>query len=122
MSPRLYLIRRELNKNMYKLDISDSQFKKCITAAISELRSRNLKPAYEEIVEAMHLYPDAPQPHNLLGIWFELKGNGLMARRHYRAAYSLDPTFQPACKNIERICSFENFNSYEFYFGDEQEK
>ncbi len=107
---------------MYRLDTSNSQFNQCISSAIAELRCKNFTPAYEQIVEAMHIYPDAPQPHNLLGIWFELKGDGVMARRHYRAAYSLDPTFQPACKNIERICSFENFNSYEFYFGDEQEK
>ena len=62
-------------------------------------------------------HPDAPEPHNLLGIWFELKGNEDKAHRHYRAACALDPTFMPARKNLERICrvfDIKNQKTYDY--------
>ena len=101
----LYLFRKELYEVMYNTEAPNTLYSKCIGSAIESLRQSKLEKAYAQIVEAMRLYPNAPEPHNLLGIWFEIKGDDLMARRHYRAAYSLDPTFKPACKNIDRICT-----------------
>ena len=94
-----------------------------ITQAASCLRCNDFEKAYNLITEAIRMEPDAPQPHNLLGIWFELQGNGDKARRHYRAAYSLDPTFSPACKNLEQICTFfDNTHTRTYVFGDETEE
>ena len=103
---------------MYELNLSNDLFSRCLSLAIQSLHQHDQEKAYYEIIEAMHIFPDAPQPHNLLGIWFEINGDEIMARRHYRAAYSLDPTFKPACKNIERICTFESAEPFSFDFGD----
>ena len=103
---------------MYELNLSNDLFSRCLSLAIQSLHQHDQEKAYYEIIEAMHIFPDAPQPHNLLGIWFEINGDEIMARRHYRAAYSLDPTFKPACKNIERICTFESPEPFSFDFGD----
>ena len=56
----------------------------------SLLRNGNLKQAREEIVSAMAAFADAPEPHNLLGIYYEQEGDLQSARKHYRAAYALD--------------------------------
>jgi len=50
---------------------------------------------------------DAAEPHNLLGVLAESKRDNLLAIKHYRAALDLDPTYQPAQKNLERITQFK---------------
>lgn len=42
-------------------------------------------------------------PHNLLRIMLESQGHHPDAMRHFRAAWSLDPTFLPASQNIDAI-------------------
>jgi hypothetical protein len=41
-----------------------------------------------------------------MGAVMELRNDPIEARRYYLAAYSLDPTYQPAIKNLERITSY----------------
>jgi len=108
---------------MKTFEITNDVFKDKITQATDCLRCCDFESAYDLITQAMHIEPDSPQPHNLLGIWFELRGNGDKARRHYRAAYSLDPTFAPACKNLEQICTVFDTKIPRIYdFGDETEE
>ena len=73
----------------------------------SLLRNGNLKQAREEIASAMAAFADAPEPHNLLGIYYEQEGDLQSARKHYRAAYALDPSYKPCCRNLERITCFD---------------
>ena len=93
-------------------------FAQNIQQAAVSLQGENCDLAYSLIVEAMRIDPDAPQPHNLLGIFYELSGNGNLARRHYRAAYSLDPTYKPACSNLERICTDFDNKPHTYDYGD----
>ena len=58
------------------------------------------------IRNAMAEYPDAPQPHNLLGIVLEKQGNHPSAMRHFRAAWALDPTYIPAEENLKTYATF----------------
>lgn len=44
--------------------------------------------------------------HNLLGIYYEKKGDFNKARKHYRVANDLDPTFIAPMKNLERLVNF----------------
>ncbi|MGN1163793.1 MAG: hypothetical protein ACI4S4_03185, partial [Candidatus Ornithospirochaeta sp.] len=44
-----------------------------------------------------------PVPQHLLGIMEEKVFEKQKAIRHYRAAYSLDPTYGPAIWNLERL-------------------
>lgn len=108
---------------MKTFETTNDVFKDRITQAADHLRCCDFETAYDLITQAMHIEPDAPQPHNLLGIWFELRGDGDKARRHYRAAYSLDPTFAPACKNLEQISTaFDNKIPRTYDFGDQTEE
>jgi Flp pilus assembly protein TadD len=108
---------------MVAFEMSANIYKNTIAAAIEKLRHNQLDEAFELILKGMQSDPHAAQPHNLLGIWAELSGCDDKARKHYRAAYALDPTFKPACKNLERICTFiERNEEKRFVFGDEPEK
>lgn len=60
------------------------------------------------ITETMKEYPDAPEPHNMMGILLEKEGNHLMAMRHFRAAWALDPGYAPARKNLENFGTFQS--------------
>lgn len=66
----------------------------------------NFEDCLQEIRNAMAEYPDAPQPHNLLGIVLEKQGNHPSAMRHFRAAWALDPTYQPAEENLKTYATF----------------
>jgi Tfp pilus assembly protein PilF len=77
-----------------------------IESVTDTLRAKDLPAARQRIAEAMMMDVDAPEPHNLLGILYELSGDYQAARKHYRAAYALDPTYKPSCRNLERITSF----------------
>ncbi|MDU7925547.1 MAG: hypothetical protein E7J43_01435, partial [Finegoldia magna] len=49
----------------------------------------------ELIYKKMAEFPHDPVPHNLLGILMEIKGNHLLAMKHLRAAWALDPSYTP---------------------------
>ena len=55
------------------------------------------------IQEEMVKKPDSPIVQNLLGILEEKRFEKEKAIRHYRASYSLDPTYAPALWNLERL-------------------
>ena len=56
--------------------------------------------------EAMGKYPHEPEPHNLIGLLLELQEDHLIAMKHFRAAWALDPTYLPARHNLEHFGSF----------------
>ena len=107
---------------MYKPMIDSATFTRCIKEAIDKLRQYEFEEAYKLIIKAISINPDASQPQNLLGLWYELSGNDDKARKHYRAAYSLDPTFKPACKNLERTCTVFLYKDIPYDYGDEPEE
>ncbi len=68
--------------------------------------SGNFEKCKELISDAMADNPDAPQPHNLLGIVLEKEGNHTEAMKHFRAAWDLDSTYAPAQKNLDHYGTF----------------
>lgn len=46
--------------------------------------------------------PSLPEPFNLLGVLHEMRGEILAAQKMYRAALSLDPSYQAADHNLTR--------------------
>ena len=58
------------------------------------------------ICKTMESYPNAPQPHNLLGLVMEKNGNHVGAMKHFRAALALEPTYSPACQNLIHYGTF----------------
>lgn len=88
-----------------KADLPDP-FSDTVKEAVKILSIGSLYEALPIIKEALILNTEAAEPHNLLGIFFEMKGDDNNARKHYRAAYALDPTYKPACRNLERLVEF----------------
>ena len=89
-----------------RLHTDSQEYRERIENVVATLRAKNLTSAHQGIVEVMMMDIDAPEPHNLLGIFYELTGDYQAARKHYRAAYALDPTYFPCCRNLERITSY----------------
>lgn len=95
-------------------------FEKCIKESINNIKIGNLNEAIEYIHEAMLQDDSSPKSHNLLGIIYEMRGELDLARKHYRASYSLDPTFKASSINLERISSFSyKFNIENIKYGYE---
>ena len=107
---------------MYDVETMSDQLKKYIKAAISSLKNYEYKESLEFIMKAINENPNAPEPHNLLGIWYEFKGNNDLARKHYRVAYVLCPTYKPATVNLERVSTLFPIKSIPFDFGDKTEE
>lgn len=102
-----------------KKEFVPNAFARTITDAIHLLRAHDCQTARARITDAIVLNVDAPEPHNLLGILNELTGDDIAARRHYRAAYALDPAYTPACRNLERLAVFEwGMQKRTFDYGD----
>lgn len=88
------------------MDRDKSVSREQFDSAVAALKARDFVAAREGIAEAMAMDMDAPEPHNLLGILYEFNEDYAAARRHYRAAYALDPTYTPSCRNLERIAAY----------------
>nr|WP_300004169.1 response regulator [Tissierella sp.] len=69
--------------------------KKCIV-------DKDYSKAEEYLKKSMAIDVILPEPHNLLGVLAEYKGEVELAQKHYRAALALDPTYTPADHNLER--------------------
>ena len=78
-----------------------------LTAHIRALiAQRHFSEAEAEAAQAMAAAPHDAQPHNLMGIIAESRNDHVQAMKHFRAAWALDPTYQPARINLERYGSF----------------
>ena len=87
--------------------LPDSPYGMKVASAMAALKTRDFQQARTAIADAMTLNMDAPEPHNLLGILYEMLGDYQSARKHYRAGYALDPVYQPCCRNLERITDMD---------------
>jgi tetratricopeptide (TPR) repeat protein len=104
------------------MEVLSDTYEKYIKTAITELKEENYSKAEENIKLAMLERPHSPEAHNLYGILEELQSDGSLARKHYRAAYALDPTYKPAARNLERIVAFEYYPSNKkIDYGEEPE-
>lgn len=84
-------------------------YKEYIWKATKLLQSKKYGDALKYIELAILENYHAPEAHNLLGIYEEMTGDASLARKHFRAAYALDPTYKPASRNLERITGFMNW-------------
>lgn len=115
-SPILLVLRREIIMN----NEYSNKFSKYMKDASFHLKKNDFDDAYEMIMKAMYTDPNAPEPQNLLGIWYEFKGNMNLARKHYRMAYVLNPIYKPSSVNLERVSTLFPIKKIEVDFGDEK--
>jgi FixJ family two-component response regulator len=69
--------------------------KKCIG-------DRHFAAALEHVRKAIFVEPGRPEAFNLLGALTEIQGDRSEAQKNYRAALSLDPSYEPAIQNLHR--------------------
>ncbi|WP_313344100.1 tetratricopeptide repeat protein [Sedimentibacter sp.] len=103
------------------IKLKSEKFKKLINEATEKLRNDSFDESYKIIKNALCENPDAPEPHNLLGLWYEKNRNYDLARKHYRAAYALDPTYKSATVNLERVCTMFSGRQIPLDFGENLE-
>lgn len=63
---------------------------------------RKFEQCQKEIETAMAENPHCAIPHKLMWILLEKESNHVLAMKHFRAAYALDPTYVPARYNMEQ--------------------
>ena len=103
------------------VETNDTKSKKMhsLCSSVKELiHMGNYQSAFQMVYEAMAQFPDNPEPHNLLGILQEKSGQHDLAIKHFRVAWVLDPSYQPANQNI---ANFGDFYPREKYAYDEDD-
>jgi len=77
-----------------------------IELAKRSVANRHFAAAIEHVRRAIFLDPTRPEAFNLLGALLETQGDRMEAQKNYRAALSLDPSYAPAIKNLQRSTSW----------------
>lgn len=84
-----------------------------------QIRALVKKCAYDEaereICAAMATRPHDAEPHNLMGILMEYRGDHIAAMKHFRAAWALDPAYRPAKYNMDKYADFADRGRREAY-------
>jgi DNA-binding response OmpR family regulator len=73
-----------------------------VRAAREQVGNRLFDVAVEHLKTAISIDPGRPEAFNLMGAVSELQNDAKNAAKYYRAAYWLDPTYEPSRLNIER--------------------
>lgn len=99
------LVSRVLDRE--KLDEQKvADYGSAIELAKRSIGNRHFNAAIEHVRKALCLDPGRPEAFNLLGALMEVRGDRIEAQKNYRAALSLDPSYAPAIKNLERSTSW----------------
>jgi DNA-binding NtrC family response regulator len=75
--------------------------------AKKNIQEQHFEAAIEHAKNAIALDSSRPEAHNLLGVLLEIQGKADDARREYRLAISVDPSYEPARKNLHRLTGWE---------------
>ena len=87
---------------------SVSEYKASLKAALNFARKRNFDNAIAQTKKAIGSDPSQPDAFDLLGQLQETLGDFNSALKNYRVAISLDPTYEPAKKHLERATTNSN--------------
>lgn len=83
-------------------------FEEYIEFAKLNIIEKKFDKAIEALRIAISKESGLPDTHNLLGVIEEYKGNVDEAQKYYRAALALDPSYEPANSNLDRITELES--------------
>jgi DNA-binding response OmpR family regulator len=79
----------------------------CIQLGRRSIEEGHTEAAVEHARRAISIDPERPEAFNLLGAILEVGGDRGNAQMHYRAALSLDPSYEPAQTNLSRSTSWK---------------
>jgi tetratricopeptide (TPR) repeat protein len=115
-----FIIKEKIGvRKMRSLNSEKNEYEKIVQKAIFAIKNNEFEVALKYLQEAMMENMHSAEIQNLLGVIAEKSYDLELADKHYRAAYSLDPTYKPADKNLERITCFEyKINSNNIDLGD----
>ncbi len=97
---------RDLVSRVMDREMLDEQkaidYQSCVELAKMCVGDRHFDAAAEHVRKAIGLDPTRPEAFNLLGALMEIRGDRDEAQKNYRAALSLDPSYDPAIMNLQR--------------------
>ena len=106
---------RDVVKEVLDKDMNILRVDKDISRYIEEARDAIFNKDYDKakfcLKEALVNYISSAEIQNLLGVIEEKTGDRQLAQKYYRAALSLDPTYEPADNNLKRTAMFNSFSS-----------
>jgi Flp pilus assembly protein TadD len=83
---------------------------------------RHFDAAIEHVHKAISLDSGRPEAFNLLGALMEIRGDRIEAQKNYRAALSLEPSYEPAIRNLQRSTTGRRRWTGNIYLGDTKEE
>ena len=98
-----------------------TSYKDYVEFSKKNILEKNYTIAEEYLKKAVIVNIDLGEPHNLLGVIAEYKKDFQKAIKHYRAALALEPSYEPAIKNLSRITEYR-YSDKEIDLGNEIEE
>lgn len=106
---------RDVVEEVLDKDMNILRVDKDISRYIEEARDAIFNKDYDKakfcLKEALVNDSSSAEIQNLLGVIEEKTGDRQLAQKYYRAALSLDPTYEPADNNLKRTAMFNSFSS-----------
>jgi two-component system, OmpR family, alkaline phosphatase synthesis response regulator PhoP len=96
------LVGRVLNRDRLE-EQKAADYGTFVELAKRSIGQRLFDAAVEHVRKAISLDPSRPEAFNLLGVLMEVRHRRSEAQDQYRAALALDPTYEPARKNLHRL-------------------
>lgn len=100
----------------------DSSYPILIELAKLSISNREFDKAREEVQKAIAKDPSHPEAFNLLGALFEIERDLLQAQKFYRAALDIDPTYNAAWTNLDRVTSINKFGTIDLGTKTDEEE
>lgn len=104
------IIRSEINSVLERMKLSaeDAEdFVSCLQYAKKCIILKDYNKAREYLMKSISKGTDNPEPFNLLGVLDEFDRDLQGAQKYYRMALSVDASYEPAIKNLERTAQFK---------------
>lgn len=96
----------QLGRTFTPLAAPDQEFPEtygeCLQQAKSAIELQKFSEAIRWVKRAVGIDSSRPNGFNVLGVLMEIDNDVLQAQKYYRAAIALDPTFEPAHRNLHR--------------------
>ncbi|BDG59088.1 response regulator [Caldinitratiruptor microaerophilus] len=101
------IVARVLSRRRLPVDEPAASFATCVEQAKLLIQRGQPREALPFLHRAVSLEPEHPEPYNLMGAIHELLGEPDHARKMYRAALAIDPSYRPALTNLHRITQWD---------------
>ncbi len=96
-----------------EIEEKDAYYENCIQQAKAAIELSNYNLAEPWVRKAISIDTSRAEAFNFLGVLFELKNDKLTARKYYRAALALKPSYKPAWHNLDRSTRFNAEGKYD---------